>query len=289
MEESSVEMAEFCRKAEELLTGKFLFAEFFPRCGTKLNNYNRFLMCLAGRKHIIYGDGQSVQDRFLDPGDVIFVPGSGEESEVWDSPHEMISCVFMSSFTRVIHIAHGGDPAVHPSADIFYHIPKGVIAGEGKVAEALLELKNSRPSLSLELMRLLLRLLEETLARIGEKGLPEPEWRRVCEAMHRLFRGNISREDVAELAEISPGALSKLVKKHTCKSFREFVNDHRLEYALSMLRQSKFTVKEISSLSGFSYPSYFIRLFKARYGMSPEHFRQVRFTLPDPKDPAYTK
>lgn len=289
MEESSVRMAEFCRKAIELLTGKFLFAGFAPRCGKNPNNYNRFLLCLAGRKHIVYGDGQAVRDCFLGPGDAIFVPGSGEETEVWDSPHEMISCVFMSSFTRVIHIIHGGDPAEHPSADIFYHIPKGVIAGEGKMAEALLELKNSRPELSLELMRLLLKLLEETLAQIGEKGLPEPEWRQVCEAMHNLFRGDISREDVAELAGISPGALSKLVKRHTGGPFREFVNDHRMEYALSMLRQSKFTVKEISAMSGFSYPSYFIRLFKARYGMPPEHFRKVRFTLPDPGDPARTE
>ena len=28
---------------------------------------------------------------------------------------------------------------------------------------------------------------------------------------------------------------------------------------------------------------------QSNYGMSPEHFRRVRFTLPDPKDPAYTK
>lgn len=280
MESNPLKMAAYCRSAAEKISGNIFFAGFAPRCCNGVNNYNRFIFCLEGRKHIIYGDGEKLCDQLLLPGDAVFVPGNGEEEEKWDLPHTMISCVFMSSYTRVIYIDHCRKLNEKPVAKCFYHIPKEYISGDSKIAEAILELKGDAPEISRQLLRTLLELITDSLCKIPAQAPRSPEWGRICDAMHNLFRGDITRADVAEFAGVTPSQLSRIILKNSGKSFREMLNDHRLEYALGLLQNSSMPIGEIASSSGFSYTSYFIRLFHERYGVSPEHFRKAHFTLP---------
>lgn len=277
MESNPLKLAEYCRSAAEKISGKIYFADFAPRCSNVGNSYNRFILCLEGQKKIIFGDGKKVNCTFLSSGDAVFVPGNGEEEELWGTPHTMISCVFMSSYTRVIYIDQLSKQDRKPVADYFYHIPKEYIPGDSKITEAILELKESAPEVSRTLFKTLLQLITDALCRIPALEACPPEWSRICEAMHNLFRGNITREDVAEFAGVTPSQLSRSIARNSGKSFREMLNDHRLEYAMGLLHQSALPVNEIAALSGFSYPSYFIRLFHARYGLSPELFRKSRF------------
>lgn len=281
MESNPLKMAAYCRSAAEKISGNICFAGFSPRCSGVINSYNRFIICLEGKKHIVYGDGEEVRDHLLMSGDTVFVPGNGEEEEKWDTPHTMISCVFMSSYTRVIYIDHLNPGGGKPVPDFFYHIPKEYIPGDSKIAEALLELKESVPGVSRVLLQALLELIADSLDKIPALEPHPPEWDRICEAMHNLFKGDITREDMAEFVGVTPSKLSRIILKNSGKSFREMLNDHRLEYALGLLRNSSWSVGEIAASSGFSYTSYFIRLFRARYGLSPELFRKARFSLPE--------
>lgn len=57
------------------------------------------------------------------------------------------------------------------------------------------------------------------------------------------------------------------------KSPTDFIRDIRLEHAAMLLTTSNYSVNEISDLTGFSYPSYFTKCFKDKYGKSPKEFR----------------
>jgi len=274
MQENRKTMAGYCRKAEACVSGRILFAGMTPHCCTNFNNYSRFILCLEGSKKIHYGDGKQELYAVLEPGDAVFVPGCGQEEEVWDLPHEMISCVFMNSFTRVIHIRHSGEKSEHAAPDIFFHLKKEEITGDSKLAELIMELKEQNPEISASLLKTLLKLLADALEKEPDSADDEPEWQRICEAMHQLFRGDISREDVARLSGVSARQLSQLIRKHTHRSFCEFLTGHRLEHARMLLLQSSLQVREIAALSGFSYTSYFIRLFHMKYGCTPELFRR---------------
>ena len=69
-------------------------------------------------------------------------------------------------------------------------------------------------------------------------------------------------------------------------SFVEYLNDYRLLMAARMLISTEETVTEIARLSGFDQPSYFNRLFRRKYGMTPSQYRQKgdRFLADDSKE-----
>lgn len=87
------------------------------------------------------------------------------------------------------------------------------------------------------------------------------------------FRDNISLSDVAKYAGFSPAYFSAVFKKETGKSFKEYTDNLRFEYAKKLLLHSEFTVHQICSESGFDEYSNFLRRFKKRFGISPQKFR----------------
>jgi len=77
----------------------------------------------------------------------------------------------------------------------------------------------------------------------------------------------------------------KLVLKEVENRYDD-LNDYRLLMAARMLISTEETVTEIARLSGFDQPSYFNRLFRRKYGMTPSQYRQKgdRFLADDSKE-----
>lgn len=93
------------------------------------------------------------------------------------------------------------------------------------------------------------------------------------------FRDNISLSDVAKYAGFSPTYFSAIFKKETGKSFKEYTDNLRYEYAKKLLLHSDFTVLQICSESGFDEYTNFLRRFKLRFGVSPQKFRNIHKSL----------
>jgi len=89
------------------------------------------------------------------------------------------------------------------------------------------------------------------------------------------FSSSLSLDGAAEAAGISPGHLSKLFKAETGATFVSWVSAFRLERAERLLRESGLSVHEIGSICGMNTPAYFIRQFKARYGLTPFDYRRT--------------
>ena len=67
--------------------------------------------------------------------------------------------------------------------------------------------------------------------------------------------------------------LGMLFKKQVGRSFHDYLNRRRLYRARMLLEQTTDSVLTIATRVGFNNVTYFNRLFKEYYGMSPSQLR----------------
>ena len=87
----------------------------------------------------------------------------------------------------------------------------------------------------------------------------------------------LQRQDICDKFSISRHALNDLLSEYTDGlSFPQYINNIRLEKALSLLRDNpEMTVSAIASEVGFT-PANFREQFKRRYGVTPAEFQKLR-------------
>ena len=83
-------------------------------------------------------------------------------------------------------------------------------------------------------------------------------------------------EDLAKMANLSEPYLHRLFKAETGKTPMEFIRDIRLEKLRDLLLNTFMLCKEICAAVGFSDPVIFSRIFKKKYGITPQVFRETR-------------
>lgn len=103
----------------------------------------------------------------------------------------------------------------------------------------------------------------------------------VTKAMNYLRRNisnDITRDEVARHAGISPSHFSRLLKERTGRSFTELVRQCRVDLACELLREPEMSLAEIADACGFCDQSYFTRVFNETKGQTPGQFRQRQRT-----------
>ena len=88
------------------------------------------------------------------------------------------------------------------------------------------------------------------------------------------FRNNVSLNEAAEIANMSPNAFCRYFKKITRKTFMETVIDYRINYATQQLIHTNQPVSEICFKSGFTDTSHFYRIFRSKMKLSPLAYRK---------------
>lgn len=89
------------------------------------------------------------------------------------------------------------------------------------------------------------------------------------ENLHR----EITRDETARHAGISPSHFSHLLKDRTGRSFTELLRQCRVDLACELLLHSDDTLAVIADRCGFCDQSYFTRVFRDVKGMTPGQFR----------------
>ncbi len=82
-----------------------------------------------------------------------------------------------------------------------------------------------------------------------------------------------SLEAVATQTKQPPYYISRLLKKHTGKNFKELLLARKMQQAVYLLSHTTLTIEDIYSYVGYDNSSYFYRKFKEVYGQSPRDFR----------------
>lgn len=68
--------------------------------------------------------------------------------------------------------------------------------------------------------------------------------------------------------------MSKLIKSHTGRTFKELLREKRLKQAEYLVKGTKLPVTDIIYQVGYDNTSYFHRIFKEAYGMTPKSLRK---------------
>jgi ligand-binding sensor domain-containing protein/signal transduction histidine kinase/DNA-binding response OmpR family regulator len=82
-----------------------------------------------------------------------------------------------------------------------------------------------------------------------------------------------SIEEFAAAVYLSPRALQLKMKALYNLTPSDYIRNTRLEFAQQLLKKNDLTIGLIAERVGFSSQSYFARCFKAKYALSPKHFR----------------
>lgn len=87
------------------------------------------------------------------------------------------------------------------------------------------------------------------------------------------FYHDITLTSLTSMYHYNPKYLGTLFKQQLGVSFHEYLNDRRLRNARMLLEQSRETVLDVALKSGFNNVTYFNRLFRAKYNMTPTQYR----------------
>jgi AraC-like DNA-binding protein len=139
----------------------------------------------------------------------------------------------------------------------------------------------------LDRLSLLLRLLslvgsapqsEQALLSLRSFSLPADSRHRhaITEALRYLlanYRNEIRLDEVLKLTRMSRATFSRQFKRHSGKSFSEFVSHIRLQSARRELVETDRSVLEIATSCGFSEVSFFNRIFRRMVSCTPSEYR----------------
>lgn len=80
---------------------------------------------------------------------------------------------------------------------------------------------------------------------------------------------------MAKMAELSPSRFRQLFKSQTGKSPGEYLKELRMTAAARNLLVSNANISDIAYRVGYEDCNYFIREFKATFGMTPKQYRNI--------------
>ncbi len=79
--------------------------------------------------------------------------------------------------------------------------------------------------------------------------------------------------DLAESLHCDMCWLSREIRRRTGKTYTELVQTRRLSQAAFLLTTTNLSVLEVASRSGYENMSYFHRIFREKYGVTPKKYR----------------
>lgn len=97
----------------------------------------------------------------------------------------------------------------------------------------------------------------------------------VVRVLQRDYQEDLGLEQVAEQVHLHPSYLSTMFKKETGMTFLQYLHHERMSHACDLLRENPgMSIDSIAKLVGYNTPTYFHKIFRTRFGISPNQWRQ---------------
>jgi len=101
--------------------------------------------------------------------------------------------------------------------------------------------------------------------------------RRVNELIHREYANpSFSLNWIADELGMSSIYLSRVYKGQTLTAIIDVINNVRLEYAKEFLASTDWSILDIATKCGYTSSSYFHRMFKKSFGVTPTDYRKLK-------------
>lgn len=98
--------------------------------------------------------------------------------------------------------------------------------------------------------------------------------RQVKDYIRSHLKEEITMEMLSQVTFLNPDYLTRVFKRQTGMSVKEYLMKKRMETARNLLQTTADSVSEIGAEAGYDNCSYFIKLFRKYYGQTPKQFRK---------------
>ncbi len=110
---------------------------------------------------------------------------------------------------------------------------------------------------------------------LSRVGLIDRRIRRAVELMHSQLERELSIEELASAAYLSPFHFSRLFKKLTGATPHAYLASLRISRAQNLLAETDLSITQISARVGYSSSSHFTKAFRQVTGLTPKDFRSA--------------
>jgi len=119
-------------------------------------------------------------------------------------------------------------------------------------------------------------VLPAAAMRRGEEpnALSPERLRRVCSYVEAHLEDELTLDDLAGAACLSPYHLSRCFRRATGTTLHGYVMARRTDRAIALLADNQLTLAEIAYRCGFASQSHFTAVFKRSTGMTPGRYRR---------------
>ncbi len=101
----------------------------------------------------------------------------------------------------------------------------------------------------------------------------------MLEFIRQNYQQSINLDDIADSAQISKSEAFRCFRKGIQSTPGKYLTEYRLERAKEMLTTTDDTVTIVAKHTGFQSAGYFCRVFKSRFGMTPESYRKSETSI----------
>ncbi len=137
-------------------------------------------------------------------------------------------------------------------------------------AEALFSTGNSK-----ELLRIYKEAMDKIFLLLETEEVDETRViAKIKNVVGKEYSKDISLNDMADAVNLTPSYVSYIFKKETGQSLIKYITDVRMSKAKKLLEESDLKILQIAKRCGYENQSYFNRLFKNYYGITPKQLRE---------------
>ncbi|MGN0306923.1 MAG: response regulator [Lachnospiraceae bacterium] len=118
-------------------------------------------------------------------------------------------------------------------------------------------------------------ILDELIA-ADKESLPDTSQAvaEIKKVIKNEYMNDIGLEDIADKVCLTPAYVSFIFKKETGSNLVKYLTDYRMKKAKELLENSKMKIVDVGKACGYQNQSYFNKLFKQYYRLTPKQFRE---------------
>ncbi|GMQ64914.1 AraC family transcriptional regulator [Vallitalea maricola] len=144
--------------------------------------------------------------------------------------------------------------------------------------ESLLNRQYSSYYFSSKLMEILYRLYHENNSSLytNDEQVTDEDLLVILSYIHSNLNNCFTVKIMSKELSISERSIYKLFKEQLETTPVQYINECKLNYSKKLLLNSNISVHKIAIMSGYDNSTYYITLFKKRYGITPLQYRHKR-------------
>lgn len=241
-----------------------------------------FGIVTSGKVQFSLQYGSKEKSVILHEGDGIFInTGILHSAKALKSNSQMAEIIFKPSFFGLLPLSRNALFPVSDSISLFR-----INNYDCDLLQTMNHIKlldTTKEDFELECIELVCKLwrkLSERMSHLSQNQtlsiqnkITENRIKHLLSYIHKHYSETISSEELAKAAGISRTECFHLFKTFLRKTPTGYLTEYRLTKAVNLLTTTDKTITEISLSCGFNNPSYFCKIFKKRFGVTPVIFK----------------